>query len=91
MSYPGDAFFKSDSKLTLQLHSFDLSINRKPAASAAPVITWHVPGTLAKAWLVQLQVGCQPPRRTKALQFAGWRSALAILSGAMQPGARLCL
>jgi hypothetical protein len=30
-------------------------------------------------------------RRTKALQFDGWRRALAILSGATQADARLCL
>lgn len=55
--YPGDAFFKSDSKLTLQIHSFDLTIDMKPAASSAPLITWHVPAILAKAWLIQLQAG----------------------------------
>jgi hypothetical protein len=60
-SYPGDGFFKSDIKLTLQLHSFDLTIDDKPVASAAPLITWHVPAPLAKAWLVQLQVGQPRP------------------------------
>ena len=61
LSYPGDGFFKSDSKLTLQLHSFDLTIDKKPAASAAPLIIWHVPAPLAKAWLVQLQAGQPRP------------------------------
>lgn len=56
-SYPGDGFFKSDRQLTIQLHSFDLTIDQKIVASSAPVITWHVPGSLAKAWLVQLQAG----------------------------------
>ena len=60
-SYPGDGFFKSDSKLTFQLHSFDLTIDHKLAASAAPLITWHVPAPLAKAWLVQLQAGQPRP------------------------------
>ena len=60
-SYPGDDFFKADNKLSLQLHSFDLTIADKPVAKAAPLITWHVPAPLAKAWLVQVQSGQSPP------------------------------
>lgn len=59
-SYPGDDFFKADDKLTLQLHTFDLTIDDKPVANAAPLITWYVPAPLAKAWLVQVQSGQSP-------------------------------
>jgi hypothetical protein len=57
VTYPGDTFFKSADKLTLQIHAYDLAIGGKSAAKAAPLLAIHVPSALAKAWLVQVQSG----------------------------------
>ena len=58
-SYPGDEFFKSADKFSIQLHTFDLREKQDGpvVVKAAPLITWHIPRALAKAWLVQLQPG----------------------------------
>lgn len=59
VTYPGDGFFKAADKLTVQLHSLDLQIGKQGpmVAKSAPLITFHVPAHLAKAWLVQIQQG----------------------------------
>jgi hypothetical protein len=56
-AYPGDGFFRSADTLTLQMHSYDLRKAGKIVAKAAPLLTFHVPKSLAKAWLVQIQQG----------------------------------
>jgi hypothetical protein len=56
-AYPGDAFFRSPDTLTMQLHSYDLRMDGKTVASAAPLVAFHVPPALAKSWLVQIQQG----------------------------------
>ena len=58
-SYPGDAFFCAADKVSLQIHEYDLTLDGKPFASAAPLITVNVPPALAAAWLVQVQAGQQ--------------------------------
>jgi hypothetical protein len=56
-SYPGDGYFKSDDKVSLQVHTFDLTYDNQIVARSAPLITVRIPGPLAKAWLVQVQRG----------------------------------
>lgn len=56
-AYPGDGFFRSVDTLTLQMHSYDLRRGGKVIAKAAPLLAFHVPKSLAKAWLVQIQQG----------------------------------
>ena len=60
-SYPGDAFFKVDDRLSVQLHRYDLvrddNGNKTVAEKAAPLLAIYVPPSLAKAWLVQIQRG----------------------------------
>jgi len=56
-SYPGDAFFKSDDQVSLQIHFFDLTFKDKPVAKAAPLITAYLSAELAQAWLIQIQRG----------------------------------
>jgi hypothetical protein len=58
-TYPGDAFFKVGDKVSLQIHVYDLTLDNKPFARSAPLITVHVPAVLAAAWLVQVQSGQQ--------------------------------
>jgi hypothetical protein len=58
-TYPGDAFFKVADKVSLQIHLYDLTLDKKPFARSAPLITVHVPAALAAAWLVQVQRGQQ--------------------------------
>jgi hypothetical protein len=58
IAYPGDAFFKSSNKLTIQLHHYDLlTKDTQIIATAAPLLAIHIPRALAKEWLVQLQAG----------------------------------
>ena len=57
-SYPGDEFFKYAGKISLQIHVFDLTLDKKVVARS-PLITIHVPRALAAAWLVQIQRGQQ--------------------------------
>ena len=58
-TYPGDSSFKAPKKLSLQLHSLDLRMGKNgqgpTVAKNAPLIAFHVPARLAKAWLVQIQ------------------------------------
>lgn len=58
-AYPGDKVFKCDRRLTLQLHTYDLTHVRGGAVvvPAAPLIAIHIPPALARAWLVQIQAG----------------------------------
>jgi hypothetical protein len=56
-SYPGDGFFKSQDKLSLQLHAYNLSRGDSVVANAAPLLAYNVPSALARAWLVQVQRG----------------------------------
>lgn len=58
-AYPGDGAFKDDKRLTLQLHTYDLtSIRNGPVeVAAAPLIAINIPPALARAWLVQIQDG----------------------------------
>lgn len=57
-AYPGDAFFKVAERLSLQLHRYDLVLgDGTVAAHAAPLLAIHIPASLAKNWLVQLQRG----------------------------------
>lgn len=58
-NYPGDDVFKDSRVLTLQLHTFDLTyVLRGPVVvSEAPLIAVHIPPSLARAWLVQIQAG----------------------------------
>jgi hypothetical protein len=57
-TYPGDAFFKADDRLSIQLHQYDLA--RKDGSvgeRAAPLLAIYVPPALAKNWLIQTQRG----------------------------------
>lgn len=58
-AYPGDNVFKDDRRLTLQLHTYDLThVKDGPVVvRAAPLIAIHIPSALARAWLVQVQAG----------------------------------
>jgi hypothetical protein len=58
-AYPGDNVFMDRARLTLQLHTFDLTHARNGPVMvpAAPLIAIHLPSVLAKAWLVQIQAG----------------------------------
>lgn len=56
-AYPGDEFFKTANRLSLQLHQYDLKFDGRTVAEAAPLIAFHVPQPLAKSWLVQIQRG----------------------------------
>ena len=58
-SYPGDAFFSAGDKVSFQIHVYDLTLEKKPFARSAPLITMHVPAALAADWLVQVQRGQQ--------------------------------
>ncbi|MGX1360739.1 Z1 domain-containing protein [Bradyrhizobium elkanii] len=58
-SYPGDAFFMAGDRVSLQIHVYDLTLNKKPFAQSVPLITVHVPAALAADWLVQVQRGQQ--------------------------------
>jgi hypothetical protein len=55
--YPGDTFYQQPGELTLQLHTYDLRQKKVTVAKAAPLIVAHVPPTLARDWLVQVQRG----------------------------------
>lgn len=57
--YPGDTFFQQPDELSLQIHSYDLRLKGKTKviAPAAPLIVFHVPRSLARDWLVQVQRG----------------------------------
>lgn len=57
VGYPGDDFFKAPDRLSVQLHAYDLTLDGKIIAKAAPLIAFHIPAELAKAWLVQIQDG----------------------------------
>lgn len=56
-TYPGDAFFKANDRMSIQLHTYDLTRGDKRVASAAPLVAIHIPPALAKEWLVQIQSG----------------------------------
>lgn len=58
-TYPGDAAFRDEHRLTLQLHRYNIRhTERGPiVAHAAPMIALHVPGGLARTWLVEVQRG----------------------------------
>lgn len=56
-SYPGDAYFRAPDRLTLQVHRFDLRLNKATVATAAPLVAVFIPAALAKSWLVQVQSG----------------------------------
>ncbi len=58
-AYPGDSVFKDDRRLTLQLHTYDLTHARGGTVMvpAAPLIAINIPPALARAWLVQIQAG----------------------------------
>ncbi|MBW5435303.1 hypothetical protein FXB41_11075 [Bradyrhizobium canariense] len=55
--YPGDTFFQKPDRLSVQLHSYDLRIGKKVVATAAPLIVFYVPPSLARDWLIQVQAG----------------------------------
>lgn len=57
VTYPGDAFFKAVDRVSIQLHSYDLTLGTKTVAKAAPLVAIHIPRALAKEWLVQVQAG----------------------------------
>ena len=58
-AYPGDAAFQIVDRPTIQLHRYDLrETDSGPLlAQAAPLLAIHIPTTLARAWLVQIQAG----------------------------------
>ena len=57
-AYPGDAFFRADDRLSIQLHQYDLTLEDGAiGAHAASLLAIHIPSELAKDWLVQLQSG----------------------------------
>ena len=58
-SYPGDEFFKSADKVSIQLHTFDLREDGNVTVKDAPLITWHIPRSLAKAY-VAARYGVSP-------------------------------
>jgi hypothetical protein len=58
-TYPGDAFFADDQRVTLQIHVYNLTLNKKPFVPSSPLITLYVPPALAEDWLVQVQRGQQ--------------------------------
>jgi hypothetical protein len=55
--YPGDRVYQQAGQLTLQLHAYDLTQNKRAVAKAAPLIVAHVPTALARNWLLQVQRG----------------------------------
>ena len=58
MSYPGDAFFKSDDRLSIQLHRYDLLRDDGTVAErAVPLLAIYVPPALVRNWLIQIQRG----------------------------------
>lgn len=56
-AYPGDTFFEQLDRLSVQLHAYDLRQHRKVVATAAPLIALHIPPSLARDWLIQVQAG----------------------------------
>ena len=63
-AYPGDRVFRDDVRLTLQLHSYDLTYvsNGPVIVPGAPLIAIYIPPSLARDWLVQIQAGQEPER-----------------------------
>lgn len=55
VAYPGDAFFKSPDKITVQAHAYDLKRDKEIVARSAPLLAVHVPTTAARSWLLQHQ------------------------------------
>lgn len=60
ITYPGDAFFKAADRVSIQLHTYDLTRDGKTIVQAAPLVAVHIPPALAKEWIVQIQPGQQP-------------------------------
>lgn len=63
-AYPGDAFFKADDRISVQLHRYDLyegkDRNVPPVATMAPLLAIHVPRNLALPVIVQPRLAANP-------------------------------
>jgi hypothetical protein len=54
-SYPGDHAFRDPGRITLQLHTFDLTENEAVVRHSVPVFAMWVPRRMALDWLTQHQ------------------------------------